>query len=144
VARSHDRRDRPHAALILTYDEQGGFYDHVPPQPACKPDDTPPDLQPGDVVAAYDQTGLRVPLLAISPYAKRGYVSHVVTEHTSILRLVAARFGLPSLTHRDANAVPPFDLFDFDHPDLTVPDLPATTVDQTQLDACAQKYPPKT
>ncbi len=133
----------PHAALVLTFDEQGGFYDHVPPQPACVPDDIPPDLQPTDVQAAYDQTGLRIPLLVVSPYAKRGYVSHVVTEHTSILRLIAARFGLPALTMRDANALPPFDLFDFDHPDVTVPDLPAATIDPVQQQACAQKYPPK-
>lgn len=133
----------PHAALVITYDEQGGFYDHVPPQPACVPDDIPPDLQPGDVQAQYDQTGLRVPLIVVSPYAKRGYVSHVVTEHTSILRLVAARFGLRALTYRDANALPPFDLFDFEHPDLTVPDLPAATIDQTQMQTCASKYPPK-
>ena len=54
-----------------------------------------------------------------------------------------ARFGLPSLTHRDGNAVPPFDLFDFDHPDLTVPDLAPATVEAAKRDACAQKYPPK-
>ena len=133
----------PHAALIITYDEQGGFYDHVPPQPACVPDDTPPDLKPDDVVAAYDQTGLRVPLIAVSPYAKRGYVSHVVTEHTSILRFVEARFGLPALTVRDANALPPYDLFDFDHPDLSVPTLPDSPIDQAQQQTCAQKYPKK-
>jgi phospholipase C len=133
----------PHAALVISFDEQGGLYDHVPPQPACVPDDIAPDLQPGDVQGAYDQTGLRIPLLVVSPYAKRGYVSHVVTEHTSILRFVAARFGLPALTHRDANAVPPFDLFDFGNPDLTVPDLPVPALDTTKRDACAQKYPAK-
>src|SRR5512140_1684996 len=68
----------PHSALVITYDEQGGFYDHVPPQPACVPDDLPPDLSPTDVPGQYDQTGLRVPLIVVSPYAKRGYVSHVV------------------------------------------------------------------
>ena len=133
----------PTTALILTYDEQGGFYDHVPPQPACIPDDVPPALDPGDVQAAYDQTGLRVPLFVVSPFAKRGYVSHVVTEHTSILKLVEARFDLPALTHRDGNAVPPFDLFDFAHPDMTVPDLPAAPVDPAQMAACMQKYPSK-
>jgi phospholipase C len=132
-----------HSALIITFDEQGGFYDHVPPQPACVPDDFAPDLQPGDAPGEYDQTGLRIPLLAVSPYARRGYVSHVVTEHTSILRLVAARFGLASLTARDANAVPIFDLFDFEHPDLSVPTLPAPVIDAAKRDACAQKYPPK-
>jgi phospholipase C len=131
----------PKTAMFLTYDEQGGLYDHVPPVAACPPDDIPPDLQPGDVQAAYDQTGLRVPLMVVSPYAKRGYVSHEITEHTSILRFVEARFGLPALTHRDANAVPPFDMFDFDHPDTSVPDLPAATIDSVNQAACGMKYP---
>jgi len=131
----------PHTAMFLTYDEQGGLYDHVPPQPACAPDDIPPVLDPGGVVAAFDQTGLRVPMFAISPYAKRGYVSHVVTDHTSVLRFVETKFDLPALTHRDANAVAPFDLFDFSHADLTVPQLPDATIDPVKLAACKAKYP---
>ena len=131
----------PNSALFLSYDEQGGLYDHVPPQPACVPDDIPPNLVAGDFDAAFDATGLRVPLIVVSPYAKRGYVSHVVTDHTSITRFVEARFGLPALTHRDANAVPPFDMFDFGHGDLSVPALPDAVVDQDQSTACAAKFP---
>jgi len=127
--------------MLLTYDEQGGLYDHVPPPAACIPDDIAPIVDPGGVVAAFDQLGLRVPMFAISPYAKRGYVSHVVTDHTSVLRFVEAVFGLPALTHRDANAVAPFDLFDFDHADLSVPTLPVPTVDATKLADCKTKYP---
>jgi phospholipase C len=133
----------PHAAIFLSYDEQGGFYDHVPPQPACIPDDIAPQIDTGGVAAQYDQTGLRVPLIVVSPYAKRGYVSHIVTDHTSILRFVEARFGLAALTHRDANAVPPFDMFDFDHPDPSIPSLPDATIDPAQQAACTMKYPPK-
>lgn len=133
----------PTTALLFSFDEQGGLYDHVPPPAACVPDDIAPILQPGDAQASYDQLGLRVPLIAVSPYAKRGYVSHVVTDHTSLLRMIAARFELPALTHRDANALPPFDMFDFSHPDLSVPSLPAATVDATQQQTCAAKYPPK-
>ncbi len=129
------------AALLISYDEQGGFYDHVPPPPACIPDDIAPQLAAGDVVAAYDAYGLRVPLIAVSPFAKRGHVSHDITDHTSILRLVEARFDLPALTHRDANALPPLDLFDFSHADLSVPALPAAAIDATQMSACAAKYP---
>ena len=131
----------PHAALFLSYDEQGGFYDHVPPPAACAPDDYAPQLGADDVAAAYDHYGLRVPLMVVSPYARRGYVSHAVTDHTSILRFIEARFGLPALTHRDANAVPPFDMFDFDHPDTSVPSLPAPTVDPDVEAACLTKYP---
>jgi len=131
------------AAVFLSYDEQGGFYDHVPPQPACAPDDFAPILAAGDVQAGFDQTGLRVPLIVVSPYAKRGYVSHVVTDHSSLLRFVEARFDLPALTHRDANAVPPFDMFDFAHPNLDVPGLPDATIDATRRATCAASYPPK-
>jgi phospholipase C len=127
--------------LFLSYDEQGGLYDHVPPQAACVPDDYAPDLVAGDVDAAFDQTGLRVPLIVVSPYAKRGYVSHVVTDHTSILRFIAAMYSLPALTHRDANAVPPLDMFDFSTQDLSVPDLPAAAIDPTQQAACAAQFP---
>src|SRR5262249_51906132 len=131
----------PHAALFLTYDEQGGFYDHVPPPSACVPDDIPPALEANNVVAAYDALGLRIPMFVISPYAKRGFVSHEVTDHTSVLRFVEALFELPALTHRDANAVPPYDMFDFDHPDMSIPTLPPATIDQAAHDACKAKYP---
>jgi phospholipase C len=131
----------PHAAVFLSYDEQGGLYDHVPPPPACAPDDYAPALDPGGFAAGYDQLGLRVPLIVVSPYARRGYVSHEITDHTSLLRFVAARFGLPALTHRDANAVPPFDMFDFAHPDPTVPQLPTPPIDSAAQAACMMKYP---
>ncbi len=66
--------------LFLTYDEGGGYFDHVaPPQ-----------------VDAYGM-GFRVPALVISPYAKRGYVSGQLYEHSSILKFIERRFGLPTL-----------------------------------------------
>ncbi|HSN27589.1 MAG TPA: alkaline phosphatase family protein [Kofleriaceae bacterium] len=132
----------PSTAMFLSYDEQGGFYDHVVPPSACPPDDIPPQIGSAGVSGAFDQYGLRVPLFAISPYARRGYVSHQVTDHTSILRFIEARWALPALTHRDANAVPPFDMFDFDHPDTSIPTLPAAPLDTAARDACASKYPP--
>jgi phospholipase C len=131
----------PSTALFISYDEQGGLYDHVVPPEACVPDDIPPTLKAGDYVATYGQYGLRTPLIIVSPYARRGYVSHQVTDHTSILRFVAARFGLPAFTRRDANAEPPFDMFDFEHPDTSVPMLPEATIDQTKQAACAAAYP---
>src|SRR5205807_2435399 len=134
----------PTSALFLSYDEQGGFYDHVAPPKACIPDDYQPQIGSDGVVAAYDTLGLRVPLMVISPFAKRGYVSHETTDHTSILRFLEAKFGLPALTHRDANAVPPFDMFDFEHPDTSFPALPDATIDDAKRQACAAKYPPMT
>ncbi len=133
--------DWPSSALFLTWDETGGLYDHVPPQPACIPDGFAPQIPDGGFAAQFDQTGFRTPLLVVSPYAKRGFVSHQVTDHTSILRFVEARFGLPALTRRDANAVPPFDMFDFGHPDLDVPALPDAGVDPDAEAACRSKYP---
>ncbi|HUJ59305.1 MAG TPA: alkaline phosphatase family protein [Kofleriaceae bacterium] len=133
----------PRSALFVSFDEQGGLYDHVPPPPACAPDDFAPELAPTGFQAAWDQYGLRVPLIVVSPYARRGYVSHVITDHTSILRFVEARFGLAALTHRDANAMPPYDMFDFAHPDRSVPDLPDAPIDPAQQAACMAKYPGK-
>jgi len=85
--------------VFITWDDFGGFYDHVPP----------PQV---------DQFGLgpRVPLLIISPYAKAGYVSHTVSDHTSVLKFIETRYNLPPLTSRDAAANNMLDSFDFDAP----------------------------
>src|SRR5215211_361215 len=78
--------------LIVTYDEWGGFFDHVPPPVA-------PDVDP-----RYALRGFRVPCLLISPSARRGYVAHGVYDHTSILKLIEWRWKLAPLSVRDANA----------------------------------------
>src|SRR5262249_30886898 len=72
----------PHAALFLTYDEHGGFYDHVKPPRACVPDDVPPMLASGDAPGTFDRYGIRVPFAVISPCARRHFVSHKVYDHT--------------------------------------------------------------
>jgi phospholipase C len=109
------------------------MYDHVVPPKACPPDSLPPD---NGASVGFDQLGFRVPLIVVSPYAKHGYVSHAVTDATSILRFVESRFDLPALTARDANADPTSDMFDFAHPDFSVPTLPTVTIDQAKLAAC--------
>lgn len=83
-------------AIFLTWDDPGGFYDHVPPP-------------------YEDQFGLgqRVPLLIISPYVKAGYISHTQYEAASVLKFIEERFGLAPLTERDANANDTLDSFDF-------------------------------
>jgi phospholipase C len=117
------------SALFITYDEHGGFYDHVPPPPACEPDAIPPNLQAGDVVAAFDRYGFRVPLVVVSPFARRKYVSHTVTDQTSVLRFIETRFDLPALTRRDANADPMLEFFDFASPPfVTPPKLPEAKI----------------
>ncbi len=121
----------PKTALVFTYDEHGGYYDHVPPPPAVLPDDVPPRTTvPPDEPGGYDIYGMRVPMVMISPYAKANYVSHVVHDHTSVLRLIETKWNLGALTYRDANASNLLDMLDFDNapaflepPPLPVPGL---------------------
>ncbi len=61
VGRSWTRRSWKHTALFITYDEHGGYYDHVPPPRAIKPDSIPPILRPGDAPGGYARYGFRVP-----------------------------------------------------------------------------------
>jgi phospholipase C len=133
-----------HSATFLTYDEAGGLYDHVPPPPACPPDDKAP-IRAGSL-ASYDgfgRYGFRVPFTVVSPYARKAYVSHTVHDHTSILRFLEARFRLPALTRRDANADALLDLFDFAAPPFVLPPaLTLPTVDPTELAYCQATFGP--
>jgi phospholipase C len=147
--------------IFLTWDEHGGFYDHVAPPRARHPDgiapgqcadlsNPPASLEPGggaecnanafgdprtsvfDAIqlcpalaadptgpyprecANFDQLGVRVPFIAISPFAKRNHVSHTVADHTSILAFIEAAFAPGEhLTERDRHANDLLDLFDF-------------------------------
>jgi phospholipase C len=98
------------SAFILTFDESGGIYDHVPPQPAVSPDGIKPqDLMTNDICTTstgptcdFTYTGFRLPLIVISPYTRPHYVSHTVMDLTAILRFIEGRFGLTPLTKRDA------------------------------------------
>lgn len=127
------------SALLFLYDEHGGFYDSVPPPKACEPDDKPPVDDP---TRRFDHLGFRTPLIVVSPFVKRGYVSHVPVDHTAVTRLVETRFELPAMTKRDANAWPLLDLFDFDHPDTSVPALPEAVVDPERDARCKLDFPP--
>jgi len=117
------------SALLLTYDENGGFFDHVAPPAACVPDGIPPVLESGSMPGAYDRLGFRVPFVAVSPWAKQHYVSHNVYDHTSILKFIETKFNLPALTARDANADGLADLFDFTHPRTDMPVLGDDSID---------------
>ena len=110
------------SAFFLTYDEGGGNYDHVPPQPAVVPDSIPPMLAPTDDPDTYNRTGFRVPLLVVSPFTKTGYVSHTVMDSTAILKFIEKRFNLPNLTARDAAQPDMSEFFDFTNiPNQTAP-----------------------
>jgi phospholipase C len=114
--------------LIWCYDEHGGYYDHVPPPVAIAPDNIAPLIGPNDPPGDFARYGFRVPAAIVSPWAKREYVSHVVHDHTSVLKLVETKFNLPALTARDANADNLLDSLDFEHDPafLTPPSLPAS------------------
>jgi len=128
----------PHMAVFVTFDENGGIYDHVAPPAACPPDGLTP-IPPA--VGKFDRLGFRVPFVAVSPYAKAHYVSHRTYDHSSIVRFVESRFLLPALTARDANADPLYDLFDFSSAHFaTAPALTHASVDQTRLDFCKHTF----
>jgi phospholipase C len=110
---------------VWTYDEAGGFADHVPPpNHAC--------VARPNVAADQEffELGVRVPLTVISPYARPHHVSHVTQEHTAVTRFIEVVFGLPALTSRDANSDALLDMFDFDCPPafLHPPSAPAAGV----------------
>ena len=119
--------------FILSYDEFGGFYDHVPPHRAVSPDGMPPsDLEASDLcyhtpsrpTCDFTDTGYRVPLIVISPFTKKHYVSHTPADYTAILKLIETRFGLPSLTKRDAAQMDMTEFFDFANAPWWTPPTP--------------------
>lgn len=172
--------------LFYTYDEHGGYYDHVVPPPApqggaltpdgiapgqCADKSNPPvSLEPGgglncafspiEALGAslkptlcagftatgpypptcpnFDQLGVRLPFIAVSPFAKPQYVSHTVGDHTSMLALIEKRF-LPAGTHltaRDQNANTLEDMFDFDNVPSQNAVIPAAPLPTTTDPGC--------
>ena len=106
-------------AIFLTWDDYGGFYDHVPP----------PDIDRMGF-------GFRVPLLVISPYAIDGKVSHEEGEFSSVLRFIEDNWNLrPFLTGRDRQATPMMSAFDFSQPPRPPDPLPLRT------DCAGPKFP---
>jgi phospholipase C len=100
--------------LIVTYDEHGGYYDHVPPPVALAPDSLPPVVVPGEsTYDGFQRYGFRVPGVIVSPYSRPNHVSHTVFDHTSVLAFLQRKWNLPAMTYRDANANDLTDLIDF-------------------------------
>lgn len=105
----------PDSVFILSYDEGGGLYDHVPPFMVPLPDNYGPGQCPdpnngspgycamGKLGGTFDLTGFRVPVTVISPYAKPDFVSHVPRDYTAILAFIEEIFGVKPLTARDAS-----------------------------------------
>ena len=97
------------SAFLLTYDDWGGWYDHVPPPQ----------------VDEYGY-GFRVPTLLVSPYARRGFVDHTQLDHTSMLKYIETNWGIPPLAERDANANNFLSAFDFSSPPRSPVFIPGT------------------
>ncbi len=110
------------SAMFLTWDDFGGFYDHVAPQQ----------------IDAYG-LGFRVPLIVISPYAKSGTIDHTKAEFSSVLRFIEADFDLPSLTDRDKNAVDMTQDFDWTQSPVALPQMQQRTTTPAG-DAGCQTY----
>jgi phospholipase C len=172
--------------IFITYDEHGGFYDHVPSPPAAQGGALNPDrINPGQCAdlsnpsasenphgglncaastlaeqsfcpgftptgafpaqcVNFNQLGIRVPLIAVSPFSKQHYVSHTVGDHTSLLALIERRFlsgDKTHLTERDAHANTLEDLFDFDHsPSLDAPINPSLAIPASPSDPGCAKW----
>ena len=137
----------PKILLIWTYDEHGGFYDHVPPLGAPLPDSVPPMISSTDYQAQFNVTGVRVPTVVVSPYSKPNGVSNVPHDHTSIIATIAAKWNLPALTYRDAQANTLLDYLNLSGPPalLKPPTLAAPATPTAEGGSqCVSTAPPNT
>ena len=149
--------------FILTWDEGGGFYDHVPPQsevndppqPEPNPDGIKPsvsiDLGPNDICSDpsktgptcdFVYTGYRVPLIVISPFSKKNYVSHTAADYTAILKFIETRFNVPSLTLRDAAQMDMTEFLDFVNAPWKTPPIPSSIPTQPTSAPCYMDHLP--
>jgi phospholipase C len=103
--------------IIFTFDEWGGFYDHVPPTVA------PLSQTERDAGNTDGLRGFRVPTILVSPFVKRNYVSSKIYDHASILRLIESRWNLQPLALRDASANNLMDELDLKTSNITAPSI---------------------
>jgi phospholipase C len=121
--------------LVWTFDEHGGYFDHVVPPRAIAPDDVGPNGSPA--YNGFRQYGFRVPCAIISPWARADYVSHEICDHSSICALVEHKWNLPAMTHRDANAHNMLDMVDLNHAAFATPPKLARPLLDTHPEALA-------
>jgi len=112
--------------LIVTYDEHGGFYDSVPPPKGTPPNDGSPGYGEKDTLNVFgfefDQLGVRVPTVVISPYIQKGTIDKSTAyDHTSVLATLRSLFGISSLTDRDKNATDVLSLLTLNTPRTDCP-----------------------
>jgi phospholipase C len=124
------------SVFILTYDEGGGLYDHIAPKPTVSPDGIKPSdliLNPPDICTTttgpncdFTYTGYRVPLIVVSPFTRKNFVSHTFSDYTAILKLIETRFGVQALTKRDIQQIDMTEFFDFANVPWATPPAPPT------------------
>lgn len=111
-------------AIFITWDDWGGWFDHVTP-PVKETWDSARAQRPADTHPEFDgqpfRFGSRVPCLVISPYAKPGHISHQENSHVSLVRFCEDIFGLPPLNERDGGSNGMSDCFDFNQTPLSPP-----------------------
>ncbi len=132
--------DWPRTVFIATYDEWGGFFDHVVPPRAAAANDVDPDIVDGKTLL-----GMRVPVVIASPFTRGDPTSPRVVsmtfDHTSVLKLIEWRYGLAPLTARDASTDVGnlLDALDFSNVNAAVPDLPQPS--DPDVTACLNQIP---
>ena len=99
------------SVLVITWDEHGGFYDHVTPPAAVAPGDSPPGSKYNRYGFTFEQYGPRVPAIVISPLIPKNTIDHRLYDHASIPSMIRAVFGVGPLTARDRQANSPDQLF---------------------------------
>jgi phospholipase C len=107
--------------LIVTYDEGGGFYDHVPPGPTVPPGDSVTDPVNNHHDFDFRQLGVRVPAIVCSPWIPRNLIDHRVYEHASVPATVEHLWDLPNMTDRDGHARSLHDLLSLPTPRTDAP-----------------------
>ncbi len=138
-------RNSPHwneSVLLVTYDEHGGFFDHVTPPATVHPGDKIGDPDNNKNNFDFTQLGVRVPAVVISPYIARGTIDHTVYDHASLLATVEKLFGLKPLTRRDRLANQFTHLFSLTAPRTDAPTiLPDPAVSTAERPAIAPAGP---
>lgn len=107
--------------LVITYDEHGGFFDHVPPPTTVDPGDTATHPDNNRNGFNFRQLGVRVPTVIVSPYIAQRVIDHRSYEHSSVLATLEKQFGLTNLTKRDKQAAPFTDLLTLTSPRTDAP-----------------------
>ncbi|MGI9021088.1 MAG: alkaline phosphatase family protein [Solirubrobacterales bacterium] len=132
---AHAFMESPHyerGVMFIDYDEWGGFFDHV--KPRFVPDQR---SNPADINNDWSLTGFRTPGVAISPYTRKGGVSHMPVTHESILKLISYRFGLGHLNKRHRYASNIGRTFNFNRKNMEPPELPMYEFLESQTSACS-------